>query len=78
MNLVRKEIAELAKYETAYRDCDFLGDKRGVKINGETKLVEITNERLEEVFKYLQDNDEYICYYTVNEAIKILVNDWIE
>ena len=76
--LVRKEIAKLIKYETEYRDCDFLGDKRGVLINGETKLVEITKERLEEVFNYLEENDEYLCNYTVNEAIKNFLTVWIE
>lgn len=76
--LVRKEIAGLVKYETEYRDCDFLGDKRGVTINEETKLVEITEERLEEIFKYLEENDEYLCNYTVNEAIKKFINVWID
>lgn len=76
INLAKTEVKKLRRYEAKYSPRDFVDTKRGfIDEYNEAKIVEISEERLNEIIKYLKDNNEYICYSTVNEAINKFVKE---
>ena len=73
-NIANMEIKSLKKYSKPYQSKDFVGSSRGfVNSEGKTVIVPITEEYITYARKYLQLEDEYICYATMNSALSKLV-----
>lgn len=73
INLAQIQVRELKKFEKQYKKSDFIGLTIGFKDNNdEMKMVTIDSEHIDYAKKYLQLEDEYICYSTMNKAISSL------
>ena len=74
LHMANIEIKSLKKYSRPYKSNDFIGTSKGyVDSKGKTIMVPIAEEYITYARKYLQLEDEYICYATMNSALSKLV-----